>query len=132
MSPDPTAHRAAVTGARAENLANLDTARASYPLLNRPGCRPATPCRGVSGPSHTPVCPIGSHSRCTSETDYRAAAHRASFDLTLRQFGVALGETGRIRTLRFDSVDVTATQEVRNCVALLLLTSVSPARMRGA
>ena len=51
------------------------------------------------------------------------------FDLTLRQFGVALGETGRIRTLRFDSVDVTATQEVQvNGRAALLLTLGQPSQ----
>lgn len=131
VSPDPLRTGPQYTGARAENLANLDTARARvpYPLLEPAWLPPGYTLQGVSAVSYAGM-PDWFPQPLYIETDYRAAgASRVSFDLTLRQFGVALGETGRIRTLRFDSVDVTATQEVQvNGRAALLLTLGQPSQ----
>lgn len=125
VSPDSQPAGPQSAGARAETLASLDAARARvpYPLLE-PGWLPADyALHSIAAVSYDGM-PDWFPEPLYIETEYRAAATRTlAFDLTLRQFGVALGDAGRIRTLRFDSVDVASTQEVQiNGRAGLLLT----------
>jgi hypothetical protein len=125
VSPDSQPAGQQSAGARAETLASLDVARARvpYPLLE-PGWLPADyALHSIAAVSYDGM-PDWFPEPLYIETEYRAAATRSlAFDLTLRQFGVALGDAGRIRTLRFDSVDVASTQEVQiNGRAGLLLT----------
>lgn len=115
VSPDQSPTGLQYAGARAETLANLDAARGRvpYPLLEPAWLPPGYTLQSVSAVSYTNM-PDWFPQPLYIETAYRpASAPALSFDLTLRQFGVALGETGRIRTLRFDSVDVSSMQEVQ-------------------
>lgn len=114
------------TPAHAESLADLEAAAPACPTpyWNRRGFRLAIVCSTLR-PFRMTVCPIGSRSRCISKPIIGPTGRQAlTFDLTLRQFGVALGDTGRrSQPLAFDSVDVTSTQEVQvNDRATLLLT----------
>lgn len=125
VSPDSQPAGQQAAGARAETLASLDVARGRvpYPLLE-PGWLPTGyTLYSIAAVSYDGM-PDWFPEPLYIETDYRAAAAQSlAFDLTLRQFGVALGDAGRIRTLRFDSVDVASTQEVQvNGRAGLLLT----------
>ena len=125
VSPDRQPTGTQYAGARAETLASLDAARARVPYrLLEPGWLPSGyTLQSVAAISYDGM-PDWFPQPLYIETTYRAAAMPSlTFDLTLRQFGVALGEAGHIRTLRFDSVDVTSTQEVQvNGRAALLLT----------
>lgn len=125
VSPDRQPTGPEYAGARAESLADLDAARARvpYPLLEPAWLPAGYRLQNVAAISYDGM-PDWFPQPLYIETDYRAAGRRAlTFDLTLRQFGVALGDAGHIRTLRFDSVDVTSTQEVQvNDRAALLLT----------
>lgn len=115
VSPDQLPTGSQYAGARAETLANLDAARGRvpYPLLEPGWLPPGYTLHSVSAVSYTNM-PDWFPQPLYIETAYRTTpAPAVSFDLTLRQFGVALGETGRIRTLRFDSVDVSSMQEVQ-------------------
>lgn len=125
VSPDRQPTGPEYAGARAESLADLDAARARvpYPLLEPAWLPAGYRLQNVAAISYDGM-PDWFPQPLYIETDYRAAGRQAlTFDLTLRQFGVALGDAGHIRTLRFDSVDVTSTQEVQvNDRAALLLT----------
>ena len=125
VSPDRQPTGPEYAGARAESLADLEAARARvpYPLLEPAWLPAGYRLQHVAAISYDGM-PDWFPQPLYIETDYRAAGRQAlTFDLTLRQFGVALGDAGHIRTLRFDSVDVTSTQEVQvNDRAALLLT----------
>ncbi len=102
------------TIAHSETFASLQEAQAhvAYPLRTPAWLPPGYTLHSVSGITYAGM-PDWFPQPLYVETVYHCPDSASPFDLTIRQFGVALGASGRISTLRFDAAGVSSTQEVQ-------------------